>query len=449
VTRLFGTDGVRGIANKELTCELALKIGKATALVLQNGVNKRLKFLIGKDTRISSDMLEGALIAGLCSVGADVELLGVIPTPAVAFLVKKYKASAGIMISASHNTYEFNGIKIFNEDGYKLPDILEDKIEELVNLDKINNNILEKDIGRVNYCKSAVKDYINHVKNTVSFRLDGMKIALDCSNGCASFTAEKLFTELGAQCFMLACEPNGVNINENCGSTSLESLINFVVNNNVDVGVAFDGDADRCLAVDELGNKIDGDLIMAICAADMKSQGRLAKNTVVGTVMTNMGFYKFCADNKLEFISTKVGDRYVLEDMLKEKCNLGGEQSGHVIFLDFSTTGDGQLTAAQILSILRRRFAKLSSLSSIMSKYPQKIINIKVSSQGKLRFYMDSEIKKIIEECKNSLGERGRIVARVSGTEPVIRVMVEGEDIAQIDLICERISSIIKSRLDN
>ena len=446
--RLFGTDGARGIANKELTCELAMNIGRAAAMVLTDSNNKHPKIIIGKDTRISSDMLEGALIAGLCSVGANVVSLGVVPTPAVAFLVGKYKADAGIMISASHNPHEFNGIKIFSGDGYKLPDALEEQIEAIV-LDKVEEAklVLGKDVGNVSVAENAVKDYIDHIKSTVPFALNGMKVALDCSNGSASRTAQRLFTELGAECHMLFDQPNGININDDCGSTHMENLISYVKEHSLDAGIAFDGDADRCLAVDDKGNLVDGDFLMAICAADLKSRGKLAKNAVVGTIMTNMGFNKFCEDNGMKFVSTKVGDRYVLEDMRREEYNFGGEQSGHIIFLDFATTGDGQLTAAQLLSIMKRRQAKLSSISTLMSRYPQVMINVTVSSEGKLHYYTDNKIKEAIEQVKNILGNKGRIIVRPSGTEPLIRVMVEGENHDEIQHLAQDVADLIKERL--
>lgn len=446
--RLFGTDGARGVANTELTCELAMNIGRAAAMVLTDSTHRHPKILIGKDTRLSSDMLEGALTAGLCSVGADVVSLGVIPTPAVAFLVGKYKADAGIMISASHNPCEFNGIKIFSGDGYKLPDALEEQIEAIVLDHAVAPPVpVGGDIGRVSTADNAVKDYIDHIKSTVPFALDGMKIALDCANGSASRTAERLFTELGAEVHMLSDKPNGVNINDNCGSTHMETLMEYVKEYKFDCGVAFDGDADRCLAVDDKGNLVDGDFVMAICSLDMKSRGKLAKNAAVGTIMTNMGFIRFCEENGMKFVATKVGDRYVLEEMLLEEYNFGGEQSGHVIFLDFATTGDGQLTAAQLLSILKRRSAKLSSLATLMSRYPQVMVNVKVSNEGKLRFYTDSEVKAAIEKYKAELADKGRIIVRVSGTEPLIRVMVEGEDEAQINLIANEAAKVVEARL--
>lgn len=447
--RLFGTDGARGIANTELTCELAMNIGRAAAMVLtDSGANKHPKILIGKDTRLSSDMLEGALIAGLCSVGADVVLLGAVPTPAVAYLIKKYKADAGIMISASHNPFEFNGIKIFSSDGYKLPDALEYEIESIV-IDKAKPyySPTGDGLGRVSRAEYAAEDYIVHIIETVPYRLDGMKIAIDCSNGSASTTAQQLFTRLGAQCHMLADKPDGININDNCGSTHLENLQRFVVDNKLQLGVAFDGDADRCLAVDEKGNVIDGDFIMAICALDLASRKKLSKNTAVGTVMSNMGFSRFCTDNGLRFVSTDVGDRYVLETMLREGYNFGGEQSGHVIFLDYATTGDGQLTAAQLLSLVNRRQAHLSSIATLMTRYPQVLINVRVSSEGKLQFYTNQDIRNKIEDVKNQLGEDGRILVRLSGTEPLVRVMLEGIDKELITRLANETADLIKEKI--
>lgn len=447
--RLFGTDGARGVANSELTCELAMNIGKAAAMVLTEGRNTCPKILIGKDTRISSDMIEGALIAGLSSVGADIITLGVIPTPAVAFLVGKYKADAGIMISASHNPCEFNGIKILSGDGYKLPDALEEQIEAIVldHVEKYPCPTGEK-IGRLTRAENAIKDYVDHVKTTVPFALDGMNIALDCANGAASTTAKELFEALGANVHIIHDKPDGTNINKDCGSTHMEDLQKYVIENELDAGLAFDGDADRCLAVDDKGNIVDGDYIMAICALDIKSRGKLAKDTVVGTIMTNMGFIKLCEENGINFIATKVGDRYVLEEMLLEEYNFGGEQSGHLIFKDFATTGDGQLTGAHLLSILKRRQAKLSSLATLMQKYPQITVNVKVSAEGKLKFYTDHEIKRATKEAKKTLADTGRIVVRVSGTEPLIRVMVEGEDTKLIEKTAKQVAQVIEKRLN-
>ena len=446
--RLFGTDGARGIANTELTCELAMNIGRAAAMVLTSDAVAHPTFVIGKDTRLSGDMLEGALIAGLCSVGANVKILGVVPTPAVAYLVSKYKADAGIMISASHNPYEFNGIKLFNEEGFKLPDELEEQIESIVLDNTIPYNLVSRDeLGRVEYVTDAADEYIDHVVSTVDYDLSGMRIALDCSNGSSSTTAKKLFEKLGAECHMLFDHPDGININENCGSTHTETLMRFVRDNNLDAGLAFDGDADRCLAVDDKGELVDGDFIIAIIAADFKSRGMLKRDTVVGTVMTNMGFQKFCEANGMNFVSTKVGDRYVLEAMRQDGYNIGGEQSGHVICLDYSTTGDGQLTGAQLLSLINRRQARLSSIATLMERYPQILINVKVSNENKNKFYTDKDVKEEIKRVEDILEGRGRILVRLSGTEPIIRVMLEGEDYAEISRLANETAAVIKERL--
>ena len=447
--RLFGTDGIRGIANQDLTCELATKLGRAAAEVLTNKSNRHPKVLIGKDTRLSSDMLENAMAAGLCSVGASVVTLGVVPTPAVAYLVEKYKADAGVMISASHNSFEYNGIKIFSGDGYKLPDDLEERIEDII-LGKAGTEYelpTEDGIGTVTRAENAVRDYIEHVKSTVHFSLDGLTIAIDTANGSASATAETLFTELGAKVTMLNDQPDGINVNRDCGSTHMEGLIQYVKDHPVDAGVAFDGDADRCLMVDENGDEIDGDRLMAICALDMKSRGKLNKNTVVGTIMTNLGFIKFCEREDIRFIATKVGDRFVMEEMLLEEYSFGGEQSGHLIFRDFATTGDGELTAIQVLGIMRREGRKLSELASVMTRYPQVMINVRVSADGKLLFYTDAEVKRAVDEAKRELGKEGRIVARISGTEPLIRVMVEGQDDEHIRAVAERVAGVVRERL--
>lgn len=446
--RLFGTDGARGVANSELTAELAMNIGRAAAMVLISDEVEHPTILIGKDTRLSGDMLEGALIAGLCSVGANVELLGVVPTPAVAYLVGKYNADAGIMISASHNPFEFNGIKIFSSDGCKLPDDLENRIEEIV-LDNVVPYALAKyeNIGKVTRMETAVEDYVDHVAKSIGCDLEGMEIALDCSNGSSSRTAEKLFKKLGAKVHMLFDNPDGININKDCGSTHINRLQNYVREHKLCCGLAFDGDADRCLAVDENGNLVDGDYLIAICAKDMKDRGVLKKNAVVGTVMTNMGFNKFCDANDMTFVSTKVGDRYVLEAMLREGYNIGGEQSGHIIFLDYATTGDGELSGAMILSIMKRTGEKLSTLAKVMERMPQVLINVKVSAEGKLAFYTDKEVKAEIKRVTDILGDRGRILVRVSGTEPLVRVMLEGENLEEIQSLAEESAQVVRERL--
>lgn len=446
--RLFGTDGARGVANSELTAELAMNIGRAAAMVLISDEVEHPTILIGKDTRLSGDMLEGALIAGLSSVGANVGLLGVVPTPAVAYLVGKYNADAGIMISASHNPFEFNGIKIFSSDGCKLPDDLENRIEEIV-LDNVVPYALAKDenIGKVTRMDDAVEDYVDHVAKSIGCDLEGMEIALDCSNGSSSRTAEKLFTKLGAKVHMLFDNPDGININKDCGSTHINRLQNYVREHKLCCGLAFDGDADRCLAVDENGNLVDGDYLIAICAKDMKDRGVLKKNAVVGTVMTNMGFNKFCEASGMTFVSTKVGDRYVLEAMLREGYNIGGEQSGHIIFLDYATTGDGELSGAMILSIMKRTGEKLSALAKVMERMPQVLINVKVSAEGKLAFYTDKEVKAEIKRVTEILGDRGRILVRVSGTEPLVRVMLEGENLEEIQSLAEESAQVVRERL--
>lgn len=446
--RLFGTDGARGVANTELTAELAMNIGRAAAMVLINDEVEHPTILIGKDTRLSGDMIEGALIAGLCSVGANVKLLGVVPTPAVAYLIGKYNADAGIMISASHNPFEFNGIKIFSSDGCKLPDDLENRIEEIV-LDNVVPYAIAKDenIGKVTRLETAADDYVDHVAKSVGCDLEGMEIALDCSNGSSSRTAEKLFTKLGAKVHVLFDKPDGININKDCGSTHIGRLQSYVREHKLCCGLAFDGDADRCLAVDENGNLVDGDYLIAICAKDMKDRSMLKKNAVVGTVMTNMGFNKFCEENDMTFVSTKVGDRYVLEAMLREGYNIGGEQSGHIIFLDYATTGDGELSGAMILSIMKRTGEKLSVLAKVMERMPQVLINVKVSAEGKLAFYTDKEVKAEINRVTEILGDRGRILVRVSGTEPLVRVMLEGENLEEIQNLAEEAAQVVRERL--
>ena len=446
--RLFGTDGIRGIANSELTCELALQIGRATAMILSERSRRRLKVLIATDTRISSEMLKSAIAAGLCSAGADVLELGVLPTPAVAFLVKKYGYDAGIMVSASHNPCEYNGIKIFKSDGYKLPDELEERIETIILDSTISPEIkIGGDIGRIRYGDMAIFDYIEHLLSSVDSDFTKMKIALDCANGSSAVTAPDLFTRLGADFEVLSAVPNGININRNCGSTHIEKLQKFVKENKCDAGFAFDGDADRVIAVDENGNIVDGDKIVAICAAYLKGKNKLNKDTAVVTVMSNMGFHKFCSSQGIDVKVTTVGDRYVLESMLDGGYSLGGEQSGHVIFLDYATTGDGQLTAIQLLGILKESGKTLSELASDIEIFPQVTINVRVSNIGKIRYSNDDEIKKAISSAEAELGNSGRVLVRVSGTEPLVRIMVEGKNEKQIKRLADEIAAVVKERL--
>jgi len=447
MSRLFGTDGVRGVAGTELTCELAMRIGRAAAIVLTKHTDHKPRLVIGKDTRISSDMLEAALVAGICSVGADVEILGVIPTPAVAFLVSKYSADAGVMISASHNPVEFNGIKLFNGEGYKLSDSLEDEIEEIVGSDMTEYLKNGTEIGRVTYAKNAIMDYVRHLMNSIDDNLEGMTVAVDCANGSASVTAEALFKGLGARPLLINNEPDGTNINDNCGSTHLEALTNFMKVHRCQLGVAFDGDADRCLAIDEEGNQVDGDKMLAIFSKHMKEKGILANNTVVVTVMSNLGFFHFTKGAEIDTKATKVGDRYVLEEMLRGGFCLGGEQSGHIIFSDHATTGDGQLSAIKLMSVVRDEGKKLSALASVMDRYPQVLVNIKADDTGKRVLDEDDAVKEAIASSGEELGESGRILVRASGTEPLIRVMVEGKNFDAINQCALKIANVIKERI--
>lgn len=446
--RLFGTDGARGVANTEITCELAMQIGRAAAMVLTENLAHRPRVLIGMDTRASGEMLEAALTAGFCSVGADVCLLGVLPTPAVAYLVKAYGYDAGVMISASHNPCEYNGIKIFQSTGYKLPDALENEIEAII-LDeaKVPPEPVGGDVGRVTRAETAVEDYIDHLLSTTDVRCDGMKIALDCANGSASVTARRVFEALGAECVVIHDRPDGVNINLDCGSTHLAALQKCVVENGCDAGFAFDGDADRMLAVNHLGEEVDGDRAIAVCAKAMKAEGRLQKDTAVVTVMSNMGFFKFCAENGIACEKTKVGDRYVLENMLEHGYSIGGEQSGHIIFLEYATTGDGQLSAIQLLKVLQKTGKPLKTLADEMRVYPQVLYNVRVSNFGRVRFSEDEEIQNAIRRAEAELGDAGRVLVRVSGTEPLVRVMLEGEDEEQIRMLGETLAEVVRERL--
>jgi phosphoglucosamine mutase len=447
--KLFGTDGVRGIANKELTCELAFLIGQAAGYVLKETehTHQSPTILIGKDTRISADMLEAALTAGLCSVGAQVVSLGVIPTPAVAFLVTDMGASAGIVISASHNPMEYNGIKIFNAQGFKLSDELEDEIETLVKTNcKDVPKALGAEIGKMRVARDAVDRYINHLVKSVEGDLAGLKIGVDCANGAASTTAPELFRRLGADCRFIHCDPNGVNINERCGSTHMEDLAALVKENGLDVGIAFDGDVDRMLAVDETGEIIDGDQLMVAMALDLKAWGKLKNNAVAVTVMSNLGLHKVFADYKIDVSVTDVGDRYVLERMLGRDLILGGEQSGHIIRSDLATTGDGQLAALIFLEILARSGNTASGVASAMTVYPQILVNAHVTDQGKKAYSQDPEIAQRIQEVTDAMAGDGRVLIRPSGTEPLVRVMLEGKDQGAITELAESVAEIIREK---
>lgn len=445
--RLFGTDGARGIANESLTCEMAMQIGRAAAQVLIRQARRRPKMIIAQDTRLSSQMLVSALSAGICSVGVDVELLGELPTPAVAWLVGEYSADAGVMVSASHNPAEFNGIKLFSRTGYKLPDDVENEIERLI-LDAPEEIVLAapNKLGRVYRRDSAMLDYIDHVVDTVEDDFTGISVALDCANGSAAQTAQTLFTQLGATVHVLHASPTGLNINENCGSTHMESLRKFMLDNHCDMAFAFDGDADRCLAFDENGEMIDGDQLMAIAAYDLKQRERLNENTLVATIMSNFGMQNFAREHDINLVCTSVGDRYVLEEMLKYGYVIGGEQSGHIIFKDYAQTGDGQLTAVQILSIFKRSGKKMSELASIMKRVPQVLKGVTARQDGKKLLASNQVIKQKIREIQDLLGDTGRVLVRASGTEPLIRVMVEGNDLAEIERYCDEVCAVIEAQ---
>lgn len=446
--RLFGTDGARGVANTEITGELAMKIGRATAMVLAENTTHKPKVLIGTDTRKSADMISYALASGLCSVGADVLMLGVVPTPAVAYLVKEYGYDAGVMISASHNPCEYNGIKIFQSTGYKLPDAMEEEIEAII-LDEVRMPpvVIGGNVGKVTLAQNAVRDYINHIADAADKCFYGMRIALDCANGSASVTANELFKQLGAECVVINANPDGTNINDNCGSTHIEGLGKFVKEHGFELGFAFDGDADRLLAVDKNGNLVDGDKLMCIAAKYFKDKNKLNGNTLVATVMSNMGLFEFCDKNGINCEKTKVGDRYVLECMLEKGFHIGGEQSGHIIFLDHATTGDGQLSAVQILNIVRDTGKSLDELASEIEIFPQVLKNVRVSAFGKHRLSEDNDIRLAIEAAEKELGNSGRVLVRASGTEPLVRVMLEGRDKEQIERLGATIAQIVEERL--
>ena len=444
--RMFGTDGVRGVANTELTAQIAYNLGRAGAYVLTEGAHKP-KILVAKDTRISGDMLEAALISGILSVGAEAVVLGVVPTPAVAYLTRKYGADAGGMISASHNPVEYNGIKFFNDKGYKLSDELEDEIQRVIEsgFEGVPSPT-GTDIGRETIEVSALDDYIEFAKNTIPYSLKGLKIALDCANGASYKSSVKAFRDLGADVFVINDNPDGTNINENCGSTHPEELMEYVIKKKCDLGFAFDGDADRCLAVDEKGNLFNGDFILMLCAKYLKEIGKLRDNTLVVTVMSNLGLDIACKKEGINVVKTSVGDRYVLEEMVKDKYVIGGEQSGHVIFLDHNTTGDGLVTALQIASIVKKKETSLSELCSIMKELPQVLANATVPNDKKNLYLEDEEIQGEIKRIEDTLHGVGRVLIRPSGTEPLVRVMLEGENQEEIDKMAHGLAELIEKK---
>ena len=438
--RLFGTDGARGIAGSELTADLAMKIGASAAYIL--GENKKIKVIVGMDTRYSGDMLACAVNAGLLSMGADVIFVGVVPTPAVSFLVTHLKADMGVMISASHNPAKYNGIKLFNNKGYKLADEIEEKIEHYILDEKLPEST---NIGRYERDENLKNKYIDFLY-TLANDYNGLKVVVDCANGSASATAPTLFEKLNVNAKIIFDNPDGVNINDNCGSTHLDALISKVKEVQADLGIAYDGDADRCLLVTNDGDVIDGDYVLAICGKYLKEKGRLNNNAIVGTVMSNLGLRKFCESENINFVATKVGDRYVLEDMLNKDYVIGGEQSGHVIFKEYANTGDGELTSLMVLNILSERKCKLSELSSVMDKYTQVLVIVNVTKEGKTLFGEDAEINVLIKKYEEELNGDGRILIRASGTENLIRVMIEGKNTEKISRMANDIAALINKK---
>ena len=444
MARLFGTDGVRGVAGTELTIDLATKLGQAGAYVLTKEKSHQPTIIVGCDTRISGGMLANALMAGICSVGANAIYVGVAPTPAIAYLTRKHKVDAGVVISASHNPMEFNGIKFFNGDGYKLSDELEDEIEALIKDDMKEIDFpIGPGIGKIDYRFDIVDEYVEFEKKTVPVDLSGVKIVIDCAEGASSYTSVKALKDLGADLVAIHTEPDGTNINANCGSTHMAELQARVVSEKANVGIAFDGDADRMLAVDENGKVVDGDEIMAICGNYLKSKGKLAKDTIVVTVMTNLGFTIMGKNQNINIEKTKVGDRYVLENMLANGYNLGGEQSGHVIFLDDNTTGDGLLSALHLLQAMVDTGKPLSQLASVMEVLPQALVNAKVPNRKKESYMEYSDIADAIAELEKKFDGEGRVLIRPSGTEPLVRVMIEGKEQAVIDEEAHKLAELI------
>lgn len=444
----FGTDGVRGVANTELGCDTAFKLGMAGAYVLAKENKHKAKILVGRDTRISGSMLEAALTAGICSVGAQVVSLGVIPTPGVAYLVKKYGADAGVVISASHNPVEDNGIKFFNGDGFKLSDEIEAEIENVM-LNEIGNIPLPVgvEVGFREVCHSSVRDYAEFIASQTDVNFEGLKIVVDCANGATYKAARLVFDALKADALFLSAEPDGTNINAGCGSTHLENLKAKVVEVGADIGVAFDGDGDRCLCVDEKGEVVDGDMIMAVIGNDFKERGILKDNTITATVMSNLGFKLMAKEKGINVAVTDVGDRYVIEEMLKNGHNLGGEQSGHIIILDKNTTGDGLLTAVTLLTVMKKKGRAISELKSVMEVLPQVLVNAKVDNKKKYEYNNYDVIRKAIAELEAKFEGEGRVLIRPSGTEPLVRVMIEGRDIELIEKEANSLAKLIVDTL--
>lgn len=448
--KYFGTDGIRRIANTELTPELVFRVAKAGAYVLSKHNNHTPTILIGRDTRISGTLIESAMTAGFLSYGANVKLLGVMPTPAVAYLTKKLGADASVVISASHNTYEFNGVKYFSNKGMKISDEIELEIEEVMDSEKINELIATNDkIGVSEVATNLEEEYIKLFEEIFgkSFENKEFTVGIDVANGATYKICEKVFTKLGIKYKIINNTPNGININKDCGSTHMESLKKFVIENKLDLGIAYDGDGDRCLAVDEKGEIIDGDILLAIISQNMKKQGNLKNDTLVATVMSNLGLNKYAEQQQMKLKQTKVGDRYVLEEMLRSGDNLGGEQSGHIILLDYNPTGDGILTSLMLIKSIQESNKKASELRKILTIYPQVLVNAKVNSEKKYDYEKDDEIKKAIERLESEFSGNGRVLIRPSGTEPLVRVMIEGQDKEYITQKAQQLADLIESKL--
>ena len=449
--KYFGTDGIRRIANTDLTPTLVYKVAKAGAYVLSKHTDHRPTILIGRDTRISGTLIESAMMAGFLSYGANVKLLGVIPTPGVAYLTRKLKADAGVVISASHNTFEFNGIKYFSNKGMKIPDSLEEEIEEVMDSGKLDELTAKNEkIGVAEYRFDLLDEYIYFFRKHFDDTMENLHnpdfiVGIDTANGATSIVAERVFSALGINHITISNTPNGININDNCGSTHLENLKRAVIENKLSLGIAFDGDGDRCLAVDEKGNEIDGDKLLAIIAKNFKSG--LKKDTIVATVMSNLGLNKYCEKNNLKLIQTNVGDRYVLEEMLKEGYNLGGEQSGHIIMLDYNPTGDGILTSLMLIKAILTEGKKASEMASLVKTYPQVLVNAKVDSDKKYSYEENEEIKEAISKVEKEFAGNGRVLIRPSGTEPLVRVMIEGQNQEYITKKAQEIANLIEKNL--
>lgn len=451
--KYFGTDGIRRIANTELTPELVYKVAKAGAYVLSKHTDHTPTIFIGRDTRISGTLIESAMIAGFLSYGANVKTLGVMPTPAVAYLTRKFKADASVVISASHNTYEFNGVKYFSNKGMKIPDSLEEEIEQVMESGKLEELTACNDkIGVSENREDLLEEYVFFFRKIFEDKLldvldDDFRVVIDTANGATSKVAPKVFKALGINYEVINNCPDGININKDCGSTHIENLAKYVVENHFNLGIAYDGDGDRCLCVDENGNILDGDIILAIVSNYLKKNNKLKKDTLVATVMSNLGLKKYCKENEIDFVQTSVGDRYVLESMLENGYNLGGEQSGHIIFLDYNPTGDGILTSLMLIEILLKSKKKASELASIVTIYPQVLVNAKVSGDKKYKYLEDEVIKAKIEEIEKEFADTGRVLIRPSGTEPLVRVMIEGENQDILDKRAHELANLIEERL--